>query len=191
LDETLALPTEESVRIALRTQQIIAHESGVANTVDPFAGSYFVEALTNAMEKEAEDYFAKIDAMGGMLRAIETGFPQREIIDAAFKYQRQVETKEKIIVGMNDFIVANEPPLETLRVSPEVEQRQVKATREMKAKRNEKALIAALADLKEASKTPKNLIPFIRSAVREYGTLGEIVDAMKEEFGVYKDPGHY
>ncbi|HEX5037899.1 MAG TPA: methylmalonyl-CoA mutase family protein [bacterium] len=191
LDETLALPTEESVRIALRTQQIIAHESGVANTVDPFAGSYFVEALTNAMEKEAEDYFSKIDAMGGMLRAIETGFPQREIIDAAFKYQRQVETKEKIIVGVNDFTVADEPPLETLRVGPEVEVRQVQATREMKAKRSEKTLKAALSDLREASKTPKNLIPFIRNAVREYATLGEIVDTMKEEFGVYKDPGHY
>jgi methylmalonyl-CoA mutase N-terminal domain/subunit len=191
LDETLALPTEESVRIALRTQQIIAHESGVANTVDPFAGSYFVEALTNEMEKEAEDYFRKIDAMGGMLRAIETGFPQREIIDAAFKYQRQVETKEKTIVGVNDFTVADEPPLETLRVGPEVEARQMQSTREMKAKRNEKALQAALADLKEASKTPKNLIPFIRNAVREYATLGEIVDTMKEEFGVYKDPGHY
>jgi methylmalonyl-CoA mutase N-terminal domain/subunit len=191
LDETLALPTEESVRIALRTQQIIAYESGVANTVDPVAGSYFVESLTNQMEKEAEEYFRKIDSMGGMLRAIESGYPQREIIDASFKYQRQVETKEKIIVGMNDFMVENEPPLELLRVSPEVEVRQVESTRRMKAKRNEKAMKAVLADLREATKGPKNLIPFIRNAVREYATLGEIVDTMKEEFGVYKDPGHY
>jgi methylmalonyl-CoA mutase N-terminal domain/subunit len=191
LDETLALPTEESVRIALRTQQILAHESGVANTVDPFAGSYFVEKLTSDLEAEALAYFRKIDAMGGMLRAIETGYPQREIIDASFKYQRQVETKEKIIVGVNDFLVENEPPLEILRVGPEVEARQVGSMQEMKSKRSDKALKAALSDLKEATKTSKNLIPFIRNAVREYGTLGEIVDTMKEEFGVYKDPGHY
>jgi methylmalonyl-CoA mutase, N-terminal domain len=191
LDETLALPTEESVRIALRTQQIIAFESGVANTIDPFAGSYFVEALTNEMERDAQEYFRKIDAMGGMLRAIETGYPQREIIDAAFKYQRQVETKEKIIVGVNDFTVENEPPMEILRVDPEVESRQVASTREMKAGRNAKAMKAALDDLKAATKTSKNLIPFIRNAVREYATLGEIVDTMKVEFGVYKDPGHY
>jgi methylmalonyl-CoA mutase N-terminal domain/subunit len=191
LDETLALPSEESVRIALRTQQIIAHESGVANTVDPFAGSYFVESLTNQMEKEAEAYFAKIDAMGGMLRAIEIGYPQREIIEASFKYQKQVETKEKVIVGVNDFTVENEPPMEVLRVSPEVETRQIESARTLKSKRDEMSLKAALSDLKAATKTPKNLIPFIRNAVREYATLGEIVDTMKEEFGVYKDPGHY
>lgn len=191
LDETLALPTEESVRIALRTQQIIAHESGVANTVDPFAGSYFVEKLTNDIEREALDYFQKIDAMGGMLRAIETGYPQREIIESSFKYQRQIENKEKIIVGVNDFTIENEAPLETLRVSPEVEARQIKTTEGVRAKRNDAAMKASLADLKAATKTAKNLIPFIRNAVREYATLGEIVDTMKEEFGVYKDPGHY
>lgn len=191
LDETLALPTEESVRIALRTQQIIAHESGVTNTVDPFGGSYFVEALTDELEKEAEVYFKKIDAMGGMLRAIDVGYPQQEIIDASFKYQRQVENKEKIIVGMNDFVLENEPPFKILRVDPDTERRQVESTKAMKAKRNEKAMKAALTDLREAAKTKKNLIPFIRNAVREYATLGEVVDTMKEEFGVYKDPGHY
>jgi len=191
LDETLALPTEESVRIALRTQQIIAHESGVANTVDPFGGSYFVESLTNELEQEAEAYFKKIDAMGGMLRAIENGYPQQEIIDAAFRYQRQFEAKEKMMVGVNGFAIENEPPMETLRVSPDVEMRQIETTRRVKAKRNEAAMKAALADLRQACTTKKNLIPFIRNAVREYATLGEVVDTMKEEFGVYKDPGHY
>ncbi|MBI3541639.1 MAG: methylmalonyl-CoA mutase, partial [Deltaproteobacteria bacterium] len=128
LDETLALPTEESVRIALRTQQIIAHESGVANTVDPFGGSYFVETLTAEMEKEAEDYFKKIDAMGGMLRAIDLGYPQQEIIEASYRYQKQTETKEKIIVGMNDFVLDNEPPIETLRVDPTTEKKQIEIT---------------------------------------------------------------
>jgi methylmalonyl-CoA mutase N-terminal domain/subunit len=191
LDETLALPSEESVRIALRTQQIIAHESGVANTADPLGGSYFVEALTDELEKEAEAYFKKIDEMGGMLRAIDIGYPQREIIDAAFRYQRQTETKEKIIVGMNDFIIENEKEMEILRVDPETERRQIKSTEAVKGKRNQKAMNAALNDLKKASQTPKNLIPFIRNAVREYATLGEVVDTMKEEFGVYRDPGHY
>ncbi len=191
LDETLALPTEESVRIALRTQQIIAHESGVTNTVDPFGGSYFVETLTNEMEKEAEAYFRKIDEMGGMVRAIELGYPQREIIEASYRFQKQVETKEKIIVGMNDFTVDKESPLEILKVSPEVEQKQIQFTREVRARRNQKAVAAALTDLKETAKGTKNLIPAIRIAAREYATLGEMIDSMKEVFGVYRDPGHY
>ncbi len=191
LDETLALPTEESVRIALRTQQIIAHESGAANTIDPFGGSYFVEALTDELEKEAEAYFKKIDDMGGMLRAIENGYPQQEIIDAAFRYQRQLEVKEKIMVGMNDFTIENEAPMDILRVDPTTEAKQIRTTNEVKTKRNESMMKVALSDLRKACMTKQNLIPFIRNAVREYATLGEIVDTMKEEFGVYKDPGHY
>ncbi len=191
LDETLALPTEESVMIALRTQQIIAHESGVPNTVDPFAGSYFVEALTNELEKEAREYFEKIDALGGMLRAIDVGYPQREIIEAAFRYQRQIETKEKITVGMNEFTIENEPSLELLRIGPDVERRQIQATQELRVQRNQAAAKAALSDLKAAAKGTKNLMPFIRDSVREYVTLGEIIGTLKEVFGVYKDPGHY
>ncbi len=191
LDETLALPTEESARIALRTQQIIANESGVTNTIDALGGSYFVETLTNELEAEALAYFRKIDEMGGMLRAIEIGYPQREIIESAFRFQKQVETKEKIIVGVNDFIVENEPPLEILRVDPKTEQKQIETTRGVKARRNNNAVQAALADLKKETLGTKNLIPFIRNAVREYATLGEVVETMKETFGVYRDPGHY
>ncbi|QQR80092.1 MAG: methylmalonyl-CoA mutase family protein [Deltaproteobacteria bacterium] len=191
LDETLALPTEASVRIALRTQQIIAYESGVTNTVDPFAGSYFVEKLTDDIEREALAYFKKIDDMGGMVRAIELGYPQKEIIEAAYRYQKQLETKEKIMVGVQDFVIENEPPIDVLRIDPQVEQRQIESTRQVKAKRNNAAVKAALSDLKKTAEGSANLIPNIRNAVREYATLGEMIDTMKEVFGAYKDPGHY
>ncbi len=191
LDETLALPTEESVRIALRTQQIIAYESGVTNTVDPFAGSYFVETLTNELEADAKAYFKKIDDLGGMVRAIELGYPQREIIEASYHYQKQLETKEKIMVGVQDFTIENEKPLELLRIDPAVERKQIESTRRVKEKRDAAAVKAALADLKRTAEGTGNLIPFIRNAVREYATLGEIIDTMKEVFGAYKDPGHY
>lgn len=191
LDETLALPTEESVRIALRTQQIIAYESGVTNTVDPFAGSYFVEKLTNELEAEALAYFKKIDDMGGMVRAIELGYPQREIIESAYRYQKQLENKEKIMVGVNDFVIENEPPLEVLRIDSSTEKKQIEITRQVKEKRNNVAVKAALSDLKKAAEGTGNLIPLIRNAVREYATLGEMIDTMKDVFGAYKDPGHY
>ncbi len=191
LDETLALPTEESVRIALRTQQIIAHESGVANTVDAFGGSYFVESLTNEMEAQAEAYFKKIDGLGGMVKAIGMGYPQQEIIDASFRYQRQLENKEKLMVGVNDFTIENEKPMETLKISPDVEAKQLKSLAQVKASRNAAALKAALLDLKTAAQGTSNLMPFIRQAVREYATEGEIIDTLKDVFGVYKDPGHY
>ncbi len=191
LDETYALPTEESVRIALRTQQIIAHESGVTNTADPFGGSYFVESLTDEMEKEGMGYIQKIDQMGGMLRAIELGYPQREIIESSFRFQKQVESKEKIIVGINDFTVDNEPPLEILRISQEAEKRQVKRIQEVKAKRDPQAVQKALADLQKAAESKDNLMPLVLDAVRKYVTVGEIVQTFKTVFGTYKDPGHY
>ena len=191
LDETYALPTEEAVRIALRTQQIIAYESGVANIVDPFGGSYYVEALTNEIEKEAMDYIRKIDEMGGMLRAIDRGYPQREIIEASYRYQKQVEEKEKIIVGVNDFVIEEERPPEILRISKEAEERQLKRLGEVKKKRNAKKAESALADLKKACATKDNLMPYVLNAVREYVTLGEIVETFKSVFGTYKDPGHY
>ncbi len=191
LDETLALPTEESVRIALRTQQIIAHESGVANMIDAFGGSYFVEKLTNELEQGALDYFKKIDEMGGMTRAVDRGYPQREIIEAAYRFQQQVEQKEKIIVGMNDFTVQNEKQPELLKIGAEVERRQVESTRQVKAGRNQAAVEAALRDLKRSATQPENMMPVIRNAVREYATLGEMVNTLKEVWGVYKDPGYY
>ena len=166
LDETYALPTEEAVRIALRTQQIIAYESGVANIVDPFGGSYYVEALTNEIEKEAMDYIRKIDEMGGMLRAIDRGYPQREIIEASYRYQKQVEEKEKIIVGVNDFVIEEERPPEILRISKEAEERQLKRLGEVKKKRNAKKAESALADLKKACATKDNLMPYVLNAQR-------------------------
>jgi methylmalonyl-CoA mutase, N-terminal domain len=190
-DETLALPSEDSVRTALRTQQIIAHESGVINTVDPLAGSYFIETLTNELEAEAEDYFKKIDELGGMLAAIEKGYVQREIMEAALKYQGQVEKKEKIIVGVNECVMEEKQPDDLLRIPEQVEKDQVARLKELRMKRNNAALEAALSDLKKEAKTSTNLMPAIRSAVREYGTLGEIVNTLKEVFGEYRDPGIY
>ncbi|MBI1908987.1 MAG: methylmalonyl-CoA mutase family protein [Deltaproteobacteria bacterium] len=191
LDETYALPTEEAVRIALRTQQIIAHESGVVGTVDPFGGSYFVESLTDEMEKEAQAIIRKIDEMGGMLRAIDLGYPQREIIESAFRYQRQVETKEKIIVGVNDFVSEKEPPIETLKISREAEKRQLKRLSEVKKKRNARKVEESLTQLKKAAASRENLMPSVLKAVKEYATLGEVVSVFKSVFGTYKDPGHY
>jgi len=191
LDETLALPTEEAVRIAMRTQQIIAHESGVTNSVDPLGGSYFVESLTNEIEKGALDYIKKIDEMGGMIRAIERGYPQREIAESAFRYQQQVEKKEKVIVGVNEFTIENEPPIETLRISPEVERHQRSRLETLKKKRDPRQVGEALRRLKETASTEENLMPAVLAAVRRYVTVGEISAVFKEVFGTYKDPGHY
>ena len=191
LDETYALPTEEAVRIALRTQQIIAHESGVVSTVDPFGGSYFVETLTNEVERQALEYIRRIDEMGGMLRAIDKGYPQREIVDSAYRYQKQVEKKEKIIVGVNDFVIEEKRSIEILRISKEVEERQRKRLADVKIKRDSKKVAAALKDLRRACDTKENLMPHVLNVVREYGTVGEVVEVFKTVFGTYKDPGHY
>ena len=191
LDETYALPTEASVRIALRTQQILAHESGCAETIDPFGGAYFVEALTNQIEAKAMDYIHKIDELGGMLQAIDLGFPQKEITDAAYTYQKQVEKKEKIIIGINDCVLKEEPPPDLLKISPEVEKRQIQNLHAVKEKRKEKKVQAALQGLKTAAAGTDNMIPYIRQAVREYATMGEIMGTMKEVFGVYRDPGYF
>ncbi|MDA2924723.1 methylmalonyl-CoA mutase family protein [Acidobacteria bacterium AH-259-L09] len=188
LDEALALPTEEAARIALRTQQILAYESGVPNTVDPLGGSYFVEALTNEMEEGARQYFHKIDAMGGMIGAIERGFPQREIQEASYQYQKAVEKRQKIIVGVNQFVVDNEPPIEVLQIGPEVQEHQVKRLKRLRSRRNNQALQKALSELEEAARSDKNLMPFLIEAVKEYATLGEMCDALKEVFGIYQEP---
>ena len=191
LDEVYAVPTAEAATIALRTQQIIAEETGVINTIDPLAGSYFMESLTNRMEEEALRYIQKIDELGGIVRAIELGYPQQEIANAAYAYQKQVERKEKIVVGVNKYQVEEEKPIEYLKIDEEVERRQVSRLQEVKRNRNSARVQACLADLKKASQGMDNLMPFILSAVKEYATLQEVCDVFREVFGTYRDPGMF
>ena len=186
LDEAWALPTEFAATIALRTQQIIAHETGVTNTVDPLGGSYFVETLTNEVERGAWDYIEKIDAMGGMVPAIERAYPQREIAEASYRYQMAVDKKEKIIVGVNDF-VSEEKPLEILRIDETVAHRQGERLRKLRADRSQAEVDRRLSALRNAAKGTENLMPFIYDAVKSYATLGEICDAMREVFGTYEE----
>jgi len=190
LDETYALPSEDAVTIALRTQQIIAHESGVINCADPLGGSYFIEALTAQMEKEAKDYINKIDDMGGMVKAIELGFPQKEIADSAYWYQKAVEKKEKLIVGVNAFEMEHES-IPTLKIEDTVAKQQLARLKKIKETRNQAEVKAALLDLKKAADDDKNLMPFLLSCVKVYATLGEIMDALKEVYGEYKEPITY
>jgi methylmalonyl-CoA mutase N-terminal domain/subunit len=191
LDETLALPSDFAVKLALRTQQVLAHESGVANTIDPLGGSYFVEELTTQMERGCFDYFRRIDAMGGMVEAIEAGFPQREIMDAAYAYQRALDDKSKIVVGVNDFIDAEEHPLEILYIDESVEGEQKKALAELRRTRDGKAVSSALAALKQACADGKNVMPPLIDAVKTYATVGEISDVMREVFATYEEPAVY
>ena len=186
LDEAWALPTEFAATIALRTQQIIAHETGVTNTVDPLGGSYFVETLTNEVEHGAWDYIEKIDAMGGMVAAIERGYPQREIAEASYRYQVAVDKKEKIIVGVNDF-VSEEKPLEILQIDETVAHRQAERLRKLRADRSQAEVDRRLSALRHAAKGTENLMPFIFDAVKSYATLGEICDAMRDVFGTYEE----
>jgi len=192
LDETLALPTEETARIALRTQQIIAEESGVGNTVDPLGGSFFLERLTAEIEAEAGKYIRKIDAMGGMVEAVKRGYPQREIADAAFRYQKQVDAGEKRIVGVNAYRMQEEIPIPLLKVDPGVERRQIARTREVRRRRSRRRAAAALDALREGSlDRTRNLMPVLVDAAREYVTLGEMCDALRETLGAYTDPAVY
>jgi methylmalonyl-CoA mutase N-terminal domain/subunit len=186
LDEAWALPTEFAATIALRTQQIIAHETGVTNTVDPLGGSYFVETMTNEVERGAWEYINKIDAIGGMVAAIERGYPQREIAEASYRYQVAVDKKEKIIVGVNDF-VAQEKPLEILQIDETVAQRQAERLRRLRADRSGEEVTRRLARLRVASRGKENLMPYILDAVKSYATLGEICDAMRDTFGTYEE----
>ncbi len=187
MDETLSLPTERAVTIALRTQQIIAHESGVTNTIDPLGGSYFVEALTNKIEEEAYKYFKKIDELGGMVEAIQQGFPQREIARSSQWYQQAIEKKEKIVVGLNEF-TEEEETIETLKIGPEVEERQIKTVKGIRKKRNKKKWAAFLEKLKGAAEGKENLMPYIIDAVKAYATVGEVSNTLKGVFGEYKEP---
>ena len=186
LDEAWALPTEFAATIALRTQQIIAHETGVTNIVDPLGGSYFVETLTNDVERGAWDYIEKIDAMGGMVDAIERGYPQREIAEASYRYQVAVDKKEKIIVGVNDF-VSEEKPLDILQIDETVAHRQAERLSKLRAERSQAEVERRLGTLRNAAKGTGNLMPFIFDAVKSYATLGEICDAMRDVFGTYEE----
>ena len=185
-DEALALPTESSALLALRTQQVIAHESGVTETVDPLGGSYYVEALTNEIEQKALEYLSKIDDFGGAVEAIERGYMQREIQNAAFTYQREIESKERIIVGVNDFTSGDEPPSDILKVNPAIEEKQRARIAKIRTERDQVAANRALMHIEETARGDGNLMPAIIDAVRAYGTLGEIADAMRRVFGEYR-----
>jgi len=186
-DEALSLPTEASVRTALRTQQIIAHESGVAETVDPFAGSYYMEQLTDAIELAAEELIAKIDASGGVVSCIENGFIQSQIEQAAYEYQKDIESGERVIVGVNAFQVEEEEKPKLLRVKPEIEEAQIAALQDVKAQRNQEEVDRCLAVVKEAAESGTNLMDPVMDAVRAYGSLGEICAVLRDVFGEYRD----
>ena len=187
MDEALALPTEESALIALRTQQIIANETGVTNTIDPVAGSYAIEALTNEIEARAQEYLTKIQAMGGVIKAIESGFVQTEIQRAAYEYQRAVENRDQIVVGVNDFIAQDNRQIPTLRIDAEIERSQVARLNALRVKRDVSKTKAALAELERRAKTSENLLPAILAAVEAYATVGEISDALRHVYGEYQE----
>jgi methylmalonyl-CoA mutase N-terminal domain/subunit len=187
LDEALALPTEDAALIALRTQQILAHETGVTNTVDPVGGSYAIEHLTGEIEKGAVAYLDKIDALGGMLRAIESGFVQGEIQKAAYEYQRAIEQKEQIVVGVNDFVAEEDRAIPTLRIDEEIERLQVARLNALRARRDSARVQSALAGLQRRAASTENLLPAILAAVESYATVGEISDALRRIFGEYQE----
>ncbi|TMB45935.1 MAG: methylmalonyl-CoA mutase [Deltaproteobacteria bacterium] len=188
LDETLALPSEQAAMVALRTQQILAEESGVTNTIDPLGGSWAVEALTDRIEREARAYIEHIDGLGGMVRAIELGYPQKEIAEAAYIYQQQVDRGEKAVVGVNRYQVPEERPLELLRVPLEVEERQAERVRRVKRERNGAQAREALGRVRAAAESGENLMPPVIAAVKALCTVGEIADVYRDVFGVYRDP---
>ena len=187
-DEALALPSEEAVRIALRTQQVIAHETGVANTIDPLGGAYFVEALTDQLEQRAYEYFHRIDALGGMVDAVKAGFPQREIADAAYEHQREVDSAERIIVGVNDYREGGDGDLEILRIDPALERKQIDRVQAVRARRDAAAVESSLAELRAAAADERhNLMPNLLACARVHATEGEIVEALQRVFGTYTE----
>ena len=187
-DEALALPTENAVRLALRTQQVIAHETGVVNTIDPLGGSYYLEDLTNRLEAEAYEYFDRINKLGGVVPAIKENFFQREIADASFRYQAEVEAKQRVIVGVNRYELEDEPEVEILRIDPALEDKQVDRVRGLRGRRDAAQVEAALAKLKDAAaREDENLMPLLIEASRAYATLGEMCDALREVWGVWKE----
>jgi methylmalonyl-CoA mutase N-terminal domain/subunit len=187
-DEALALPTEDAVRIALRTQQIIAHETGVTNTIDPLGGSYFIEALTDRLEQQAYAYFAKIDELGGMVQAVKDGFPQREIADAAFELQREIDSGRRIVVGVNSYTESDDAATPTLRIDPALERRQIDRLSAVKANRDNEALQRTLRELKAAAAAGgRNLMPLLLDAARVHASEGEIVHALQHVWGDYRE----
>ncbi len=192
MDETLALPTDEAVMIALRTQQVIAEESGVANVVDPFGGSYFMEGLTNRVERETLEYIRKIDEMGGMIAAVERGYPQAEIANSAYHFQRQIESKEKVMVGVNKYAVKEESrQMNTLYIDRSVEKKQIDKLAQLRKKRNASDVAAALEIVRQEASLGKNMCPSILEAVKKYATLQEICDTLRSVYGIYREAGSF
>ena len=192
MDETHALPSEKAVKIALRTQQVLAYESGVPNTIDPLAGSYFIEDLTNKIEKQAEDYFTKIKDMGGVIPAIEKGYFQNEIARAAYQYQKEIENKDRIIVGVNDFIEENEQiEIPILEIKKEVEEKQKKRLSELHQIRDKKKVDDSLKSLRDAAVNGTNLMPELIKCDKVYATIGEMINTLKDEFGEYVEPNEF
>jgi len=187
MDEALALPTEAAARLALRTQQVIAHESGIIDTADPLAGSYAIEQLTNEVEGRAANYLQTIEAMGGMLKAIEKGYVQREIQESAYRYQRAIENNDAVVVGVNRFQVEEETPVATLRIDPAREQEQIDRVRAIRQTRNARRALAALNKLEEAARTTENLVPRMLDCVEAYATIGEISYRLRKVWGEYKE----
>ena len=187
MDEVLALPTDKAARLALRTQQLLAFETGVANTIDPLGGSYFVEALTDEIERQAEVYFKRIEELGGVIPAIEASFFQKEIADSAFRYQQELEQKRRLMVGVNEFTVDDEEPMEILRIDPKLEGEQVARVKEVRRTRDQARCEKALKDLRKAAAGTDNLMPYILESVRAYATEGEIMNTMIEVFGIYTE----
>jgi methylmalonyl-CoA mutase N-terminal domain/subunit len=189
MDEALCLPTEDAVRVALRTQQVLAHESGAANTIDPLAGSYYVEALTNEMEEEAYKYFEKVEALGGVVEAIEKGFFQREIAEASYRYQKEIDSGDRKIVGVNDYVLEGEKiTIPVLKIDEEVERRQIERTQKIRKTRDNKKVEEALDGLRKASEGEENVMPHIVQAVREYATIGEIFEVWRNLWGEWDEP---
>jgi len=186
-DEALALPTEDSVRVALRTQQIVAEESGVTNTIDPLAGSYYVEAMTDRIEKEAKNYIDRIDALGGMIEAIDAGYVQTEIQKSAYKFEKEIEANDRIVVGVNKYQIDEEEPTELLKIDMKVQEEQIKFLNKIKSERDNIIVKEKLENLKSAAEGKDNLIPFIIDAVKTYASIGEISNTLREVFGEYKE----
>jgi methylmalonyl-CoA mutase N-terminal domain/subunit len=187
LDEALALPTEEAATLALRTQQVLAYESGLTKIVDPLGGSYFVEALTREMEEGSLAYFDQIDRMGGMVEAIERGFPQKEIAESSYRFQQAVERKEKVIVGVNEFVQEDDPPIAVLYIDETAAEKQLGKLEALRQSRDAGRVTQALDRLRTAAGTNENLMPLILDAVRAYATLGEMCDALRDAWGEYEE----
>ena len=188
MDEALALPSEKAVNIALRTQQVIAHETGVANTIDPLGGSFYLEWLTDEMERRTYEMFKQIDNFGGVIKAIEAGYFQREIAESAFRYQREIDKQERIIVGVNEYVKAEPLAIPILQFDPDGERRQIARLQQLRRERDNEKVGAALNALRAAAQGTANMMPFILDAVRAYATLQEITDVLRQVFGIYQEP---